>query len=130
MLDANTPRRPSELFMAIQAYMAVLQNIDTCSTFPLCCTNAKLLVTVDITRLFNNALLQQTQPLDSRCKDTITSIYTKWYLEAVLRRASIGAMVWSDHLQAMVASEANPFSPEQYTDPHGMLIYYSRENNL
>uniref|UniRef100_A0A1I7XE33 BTB domain-containing protein n=1 Tax=Heterorhabditis bacteriophora TaxID=37862 RepID=A0A1I7XE33_HETBA len=50
-------------------------------------------VTVDITRLFNNALLQQTQPLDSRNRETVTAIYTKWYLEVVLRRSSTGHMV-------------------------------------
>ncbi|CAI4228127.1 unnamed protein product [Auanema sp. JU1783] len=101
----STPRRPSELLMIVQAYMAVLQNIDTC-------------ITVDITRLFNNALLQQTQPLDSRNKETLTFIYTKWYLDVVLRRAATGNMVWSDHLQAMVSyADMNPFQPEQYTDP-------------
>lgn len=31
VIDGNIPRRPSDLFMAVQAYMAVLQNIDTCS---------------------------------------------------------------------------------------------------
>ncbi|KAK6747576.1 hypothetical protein RB195_000646 [Necator americanus] len=101
----STPRRPSDLLMIIQAYMTVLQNIDTC-------------VPLDITRLFNNVLLQQTQPLDSRNKETMTYIYTKWYLEVVLRRASAGHMLWSEHLQAMISSgEGNEFAPEQYTDP-------------
>ncbi|RCN35023.1 hypothetical protein ANCCAN_19121 [Ancylostoma caninum] len=101
----STPRRPSDLLMIIQAYMTVLQNIDAC-------------VPLDITRLFNNVLLQQTQPLDSRNKETMTYIYTKWYLEVVLRRASAGHMLWSEHLQAMISSgEGIEFAPEQYTDP-------------
>ncbi|EPB68842.1 hypothetical protein ANCCEY_12063 [Ancylostoma ceylanicum] len=75
-------------------------------------------VPLDITRLFNNVLLQQTQPLDSRNKETMTYIYTKWYLEVVLRRASAGHMLWSEHLQAMISSgEGIEFAPEQYTDP-------------
>ena len=38
----------------------------------------------------------------------------------VLRRASTGQMLWSEHLQAMVpAGDAVPFAPEQYTDPLG-----------
>lgn len=131
------------------------------------------LVPLDITRLFNNVLLQQTQPLDSRNKETMTYIYTKWcvhslligwgfhlhkrllriepefvimyfifavsinffanhvlisyflwllrYLEVVLRRASAGHMLWSEHLQAMISSgEGNDFAPEQYTDPRGI----------
>ncbi|KAJ1352261.1 hypothetical protein KIN20_008556 [Parelaphostrongylus tenuis] len=102
---SSIPRRPSELLMIIQSYMSVLQNIDA-------------LVPLDVTRLFNSVLLQQTQPLDSRNKETMTSIYTKWYLEVVLRRASAGHMLWSEHLQAMVSNgEANDFAPEQYTDP-------------
>ncbi|VDL69231.1 unnamed protein product [Nippostrongylus brasiliensis] len=101
----STPRRPSDLLMIIQSYMTVLQNIDSC-------------VPLDITRLFNNVLLQQTQPLDSRNKETVTYIYTKWYLEVVLRRASAGHMLWSEHLQAMISSgDGNDFAPEQYTDP-------------
>ncbi|KAK6011243.1 hypothetical protein OSTOST_23682, partial [Ostertagia ostertagi] len=80
---SSTPRRPSDLLMIIQSYMTVLQNIDAC-------------VPLDITRLFNNVLLQQTQPLDSRNKETMT------YLEVVLRRASAGHMLWSEHLQAMI----------------------------
>ncbi|VDN29388.1 unnamed protein product, partial [Cylicostephanus goldi] len=76
------------------------------------------LIPLDITRLFNNVLLQQTQPLDSRNKETMTYIYTKWYLEVVLRRASAGHMLWSEHLQAMISSgEGIEFAPEQYTDP-------------
>ncbi|KAK5972294.1 Membrane associated protein Hem [Trichostrongylus colubriformis] len=102
---SSTPRRPSDLLRIIQSYMTVLQNIDAC-------------VPLDITRLFNNVLLQQTQPLDSRNKETMTYIYTKWYLEVVLRRASAGHMLWSEHLQAMISSgEGNEFAPEQYTDP-------------
>uniref|UniRef100_A0A158P906 Membrane-associated protein Hem n=1 Tax=Angiostrongylus cantonensis TaxID=6313 RepID=A0A158P906_ANGCA len=103
---SSIPRRPSELLMIIQSYMSVLQNIDA-------------LVPLDVTRLFNNVLLQQTQPLDSRNKETTTYMYTKWYLEVVLRRASAGHMLWSEHLQAMVSNgEGNDFAPEQYTDPH------------
>lgn len=35
-------------------------------------------VTLDVTRLFNNVLLQQTQYQDYHGNDTLTSIYTKW----------------------------------------------------
>ena len=92
-----------------------------------------------MTRLFSSALLQQTQPVDGRNRETITAIYTKWlvflktrlncvncsfrYLEVVLRRAATGQMVWSDHLKAMIGNgENNVFAPEQYTDPSGLLL--------
>ncbi|CAJ0942504.1 unnamed protein product, partial [Mesorhabditis belari] len=106
--DGSTPRRPSQLLTIIYSYMTVLQNLDAA-------------VTIDVTRLFSSVLLQQTQPVDGRNRETITAIYTKWYLEVVLRRAATGQMVWSDHLQAMIGNgENNVFAPEQYTDPSEM----------
>lgn len=37
-------------------------------------------VHLDITRVFNNVLLQQTQPQDSHGDKTVTSLYTNWYV--------------------------------------------------
>lgn len=59
--------RPSELLTSVRAYMTVLQSIEK-------------YVTIDIARVFNNVLLQQTQHLDSHGKPTITSLYTNWYV--------------------------------------------------
>lgn len=39
-----------------------------------------LTVHIDITRVFNNALLQQTQQLDSHGEKTIAALYTQWYV--------------------------------------------------
>lgn len=101
----NMPKRPSELLAQIHAHMAVLQNIDTA-------------VTIDITRLFNNVLLQQTQPMDCNSMETITSTYTRWYLEKLLRRMSNNQVLFSSHLACLVPNFEfqQPFSPEQYTD--------------
>lgn len=42
------------------------------------------------------------------------------FLEVVLRKASTGQMVWSEHLQEMIAATSDSnFAPEQYTDPLG-----------
>uniref|UniRef100_A0A7N6ASW9 Nck-associated protein 1 n=1 Tax=Anabas testudineus TaxID=64144 RepID=A0A7N6ASW9_ANATE len=51
--------KPSELLTSVRAYMTVLQSIEN-------------YVTIDITRVFNNVLLQQTQHLDSHGEPTIT----------------------------------------------------------
>ncbi|CAJ0558036.1 unnamed protein product, partial [Mesorhabditis spiculigera] len=102
------PRRPSELLSILDCYMTVLSNVDT-------------LVAFDVQTLMRNVLLQQTQPLDSKNRKTVTSIYTKWYLEVVLHRAATGNLVWSDHLKAMISGgEQSEFAPEQYTDPAEM----------
>uniref|UniRef100_A0A915DJ47 Membrane-associated protein Hem n=1 Tax=Ditylenchus dipsaci TaxID=166011 RepID=A0A915DJ47_9BILA len=104
----DNPRRPSEMLTFLTAQMAVLQSLDTCLTF-------------DITRLFNDALLQQTQGQDSHGNDTITSTYSRWYLEVLLRKASIGQLLYSDHLQSFVSNSSTDHSgtllaAEQYTD--------------
>uniref|UniRef100_A0AAY5KA95 Nck-associated protein 1 n=1 Tax=Esox lucius TaxID=8010 RepID=A0AAY5KA95_ESOLU len=51
--------KPSELLTSVRAYMTVLQSIEN-------------YVQIDITRVFNNVLLQQTQHLDSHGEPTIT----------------------------------------------------------
>jgi len=75
-------------------------------------------VSMDMTRLLNAVLLQQTQAQDGNGAETITSIYTKWYLEVVLRRVSSGQILFSPHLREMIASgdQALNFAPDQFTD--------------
>ncbi|CAP24240.1 Protein CBR-GEX-3 [Caenorhabditis briggsae] len=104
--NASNPRRPSEMLLALQAYMTVFQNLDTA-------------ISVDISNTMQAILLQQTQSVDSRNKDTITAFYTKWYLEVLLRRASAGHMIWSEHQRSMLAygQEILPVMPDQYSDP-------------
>lgn len=60
MFNADTSEiaKPSELFVSVRAYMNVLQTVEN-------------YVHIDITRVFNNALLQQTQTLDSHGDKTI-----------------------------------------------------------
>lgn len=103
---ASNPKRPSEMLLALQAYMTVLQNLDTA-------------ISVDISNTMQTTLLQQTQLVDSKNKDTIAALYTKWYLEVLLRRASSGHMVWSEHLRTMLSSgqEQLSFMPDHYSDP-------------
>lgn len=72
-----------------------------------------------MTQFLNGVYLQQTQALDSHGKDTMTQIYTRWYLDVLLRKASICHLVYSEHLQSFISSSdiVHPtFSPEQYTD--------------
>ena len=57
--------KPSELLYSVRAYMSVLQSLED-------------FVQIDITRVFNNVLLQQTQPTDSRGEPTITAHYSSW----------------------------------------------------
>lgn len=68
--------KPSELLTSVRAYMTVLQSIEN-------------YVTIDITRVFNNVLLQQTQHLDSHGEPTITSLYTNWCVHALTHTTTV-----------------------------------------
>lgn len=65
--DTSEIAKPSELLASVRAYMNVLQTVEN-------------YVHIDITRVFNNALLQQTQQLDSHGEKTIAALYTQWYV--------------------------------------------------
>lgn len=98
--------KPSELLHSVRSYMSVLQTIEN-------------YVCIDVTRIFNNVLLQQTQPQDSHGEKTITSLYSKWYLEVLLRKVSTGQIVYSPARRAFVSLSLEgetPFLAEEYSD--------------
>ncbi|KAH0516815.1 Nck-associated protein 1-like [Microtus ochrogaster] len=98
--------RPSELVAGVKAYITFIQSL------------AQFLGT-DASRIIRNALLQQTQPLDSYGEQTVTTLYTNWYLESLLRQASSGVIILSPAMQAFMSlprdGEQN-FSAEEFSD--------------
>nr|MBE5725888.1 HEM-protein [Cucujiformia] len=104
--DTNEIAKPSELLVSVRAYMNVLQTVEN-------------YVHIDITRVFNNCLLQQTQQLDSHGDKTIAAIYTQWYSEVLLRRVSGGNIIFSMNQRSFVSLTVEgsiPFNPEEYSD--------------
>lgn len=104
--ENNEIAKPSELLTSVRSFMSVLQSIENH-------------VHLDITRVFNNVLLQQTQPQDSHGDKTVTCLYTNWYLEALLRRVSTGHISYSRNQKAFVTLSAEgqlPFSAEEFSD--------------
>lgn len=104
--DTNEIAKPSELLQSVKAYMDVLQSIET-------------IVNIDVTRIFNDVLLQQTQPQDSHGEKTITILYSSWYLEVLLRRVSAGHIVYSPLQRVFVSLTVEgqmPFSAEEFSD--------------
>uniref|UniRef100_A0A8C4YGN9 NCK associated protein 1 like n=1 Tax=Gopherus evgoodei TaxID=1825980 RepID=A0A8C4YGN9_9SAUR len=98
--------RPSEVLAGLCSYLAFIQSLGqfTC---------------VDSSRIICNVLLQQTQPLDSSGEQTLTTIYTNWYLEVLLRQASTGAIVLSPAMQAFISvprEGKQSFSAEEFSD--------------
>lgn len=104
----NEITRPSEVLDSLRAYI----------------TNIYLvahLVNIDVARTIQGALLQQTQPLDSNGDQTIATLYTNWYLESLLRQASIGLIIQAPAMQTFVnlhkdGSGEQSFHAEEYSD--------------
>nr|NVI74307.1 HEM-protein [Cucujiformia] len=104
--DTNEIAKPSELLVCVRSYMNVLQTVEN-------------YVHIDITRVFNNCLLQQTQSADSHGEKTIAAIYTQWYSEVLLRRVSAGNIIFSMNQRSFVSLTGEgsiPFNPEEYSD--------------
>ncbi|XP_070198956.1 membrane-associated protein Hem-like isoform X2 [Littorina saxatilis] len=101
--------KPSELLNGVRAYMNVLQGLEN-------------YVHIDIARVFNNVLPQQTQNTDATGEKTITANYTNWYLEVLLRRATCnaGQIVYSPRQKAFVTVATGEgqtnFAAEEYAD--------------
>ncbi|KAF1414721.1 Nck-associated protein 1-like, partial [Spheniscus humboldti] len=101
--------RPSEVLVGLSAYMTFIQSLGQ-------------FVGLDTGRIIRSVLLQQTQPRDAAGEQTLTTIYTNWYLEALLRQASMGAIVLAPALQAFttVPREGEPpFSAAEFSDVSG-----------
>uniref|UniRef100_A0A663EPG8 NCK associated protein 1 like n=1 Tax=Aquila chrysaetos chrysaetos TaxID=223781 RepID=A0A663EPG8_AQUCH len=98
--------RPSEVLVGLSAYMTFIQSLGQ-------------FVGLDTGRIIRSVLLQQTQPRDAAGEQTLTTIYTNWYLEALLRQASTGAIILAPALQAFatVPREGEPhFSAAEFSD--------------
>jgi len=81
--ETNEIAKPSSLLMKLRVFMSVLQTVEN-------------YVHLDVTRIFNSVLLQQSQMVDSHGETTVTTLYTQWYLEVMLRQVSGGSIVFSE----------------------------------
>ncbi|XP_043939911.1 nck-associated protein 1-like isoform X2 [Protopterus annectens] len=98
--------KPSEVLACIRAYISTLQSVAH-------------YVNIDVSRLIKSVMLQQTQSQDSTGEPTITTIYTNWYLEKILRQASSGIIIHSPAKKAFISSSENNdqvVNAEEYTD--------------
>ncbi|XP_069826350.1 nck-associated protein 1-like isoform X2 [Dendropsophus ebraccatus] len=101
-------QRPSEVLSAMRSYLSSLQS-------------TAYLVNIDVTRAIRNTLLQQTQATDANGEQTITAIYTNWYLEGLLRQASAGLVVFSPTMRCFIdipteMSGEQGLNADEYTD--------------
>lgn len=81
--------RPSELLAGVKAYISFIQSL------------AQFLG-ADVSRVIRNALLQQTQPLDSCGEQTITTLYTNWSVLLILTLPYLIVSTFSLHSRTSV----------------------------
>ncbi|XP_062842505.1 nck-associated protein 1-like [Trichomycterus rosablanca] len=98
--------RPSELLALTESYMSSLQTLSS-------------LISMDVSRVMRSVLLQHTHPLDSYGSQTITTLYTNWYLESLLRQASSRVIAHCPTMHCFinlnVENEQN-FKAEEFSD--------------
>ncbi|XP_015742362.1 LOW QUALITY PROTEIN: nck-associated protein 1-like [Coturnix japonica] len=101
--------RPSEVLVGLGSYITFIQSLTH-------------YVGLDTTRISSaTSSLQQTQPRDCQGEQTLTTIYTNWYLEGLMRQASTGAIVPplppSSAHSTTVARDGEPsFSAAEFSD--------------
>lgn len=97
--------RPTALLKDIKSYITTLHRLEE-------------FVNLDMGRIFNATLLQQTQNCDNSGGPTLTSTYTFWYNDILLKRIFVGGgVVYSPSRQSFI-TRAKPGYPkvEDYTD--------------
>lgn len=99
--DTNEVTQPSVLLYKVKAYMSVLQTLEN-------------YIYLDVSSIFSSILLQHSQMLDSRGETTVTTLYTQWYLEVMLRNVTNGNHVFSEMKRHFVRTgQANESSNSQ-----------------
>jgi len=100
--------RPSILLKSVRTWMATLHRVEES-------------VNVDMGRIFNATLLQQTQNTDNSGGPTLTSLYTSWYIDVFLKRVTVEeGYIFSPARHAFVSSKRGNIKAENYTDPKEM----------
>uniref|UniRef100_A0AC35TYM5 Membrane-associated protein Hem n=1 Tax=Rhabditophanes sp. KR3021 TaxID=114890 RepID=A0AC35TYM5_9BILA len=97
--------RPSDLLSFVNSELAVLQLVERS-------------LGMDLQKLFTAVLCQETLTADIYNNETFTSLYIKYYVAAVLKKASNGSVQFSPHTFTFTATHeyVGPL-PEHYTDP-------------
>ncbi|XP_006006697.1 nck-associated protein 1-like [Latimeria chalumnae] len=100
--------KPSEVLVGMKTYVQSLSSIEH-------------YVNIDMARVINQTLLQQTQPLDQHGDQTMTTLYSNWYLESLLRQASSCQIIHCPAMKCFVSNSLPKddglcFNPEEYSD--------------
>uniref|UniRef100_UPI00398F0427 nck-associated protein 1-like n=1 Tax=Pristiophorus japonicus TaxID=55135 RepID=UPI00398F0427 len=98
--------KPSEVLSSVKAFIAFVHSVGH-------------YVNIDVTRICKDVLLQQSQAVDVNGEITLTTAYTNWYLESLLRQTSSGLIIHSPAVRAFVTMPVENlqiFNAEEYSD--------------
>ncbi|XP_051865533.1 nck-associated protein 1-like [Pristis pectinata] len=98
--------KPSEVLSSVKAFITFLHSVGH-------------YVNIDVTRICKDVLLQQSQAVDANGEITLTTAYTNWYLESLLRQTSTGLIIHSPAIKSFVTmpiENIQMFSAEEYSD--------------
>ncbi|XP_028399660.1 nck-associated protein 1 homolog [Dendronephthya gigantea] len=103
--DKQEINRPSELLNNVKVLMGVLRCVENYAN-------------VDMSRICNHAMLQQTQPVDSHGGITVCGMYSQWYVDILLRQVSTGNLLYSPNRKSFITKTATTnFKADEFTDP-------------
>ncbi|XP_048474950.1 nck-associated protein 1-like [Rhincodon typus] len=98
--------KPSEVLSGVKAFIAFIHSVGH-------------YVNIDVSRICKDVLLQQSQAIDANGEMTLTTAYTNWYLESLLRQTSTGIIIHSPAVRAFVTipvENMQIFNAEEYSD--------------
>ncbi|XP_078390792.1 nck-associated protein 1-like [Cetorhinus maximus] len=98
--------KPSEVLSGVKAFIGFIHSISH-------------YVNIDVARICKDVLLQQSQAVDANGEITLTTAYTNWYLESLLRQTSTGIIIHSPAVRAFVSMPVENmlvFNAEEYSD--------------
>ncbi|CEF67826.1 Membrane-associated protein Hem [Strongyloides ratti] len=101
--------RPSDLLKFINSELTVLHYVERC-------------LGIDLQRLFTSVLNQESLTIDVYNNETFTSLYIKFYVSSILKKASTGNVHFSTITSTFSSTpdyEGPP--PEHYTDPSELM---------
>lgn len=83
-----------------------------------------ILMDLDIRSIVHNVLLEQTQQNDASGEKTMTTYYSAWYREVLLRKVTEG-VVYSNNQESFVNWDNNfgtKWTAEEYTNTQGTFF--------
>ncbi|EGD73771.1 hypothetical protein PTSG_05464 [Salpingoeca rosetta] len=99
----GVPQRPSVCLSAVKSYMAAYRSLES-------------YVSIDVSSIFANAMLDQTLVAAGSEKPTIATSYVSFYCDLLFKYGGSGAVLFSESRKCLVSKSGVNVRAELYTD--------------